>query len=323
MAWVPMFALPNIHMVEPVEVPSLALVYAEDERVKVLAGNHVNFRAYLDQFSTEFGVKVLPSLLIWDDAGPQAYRNTEALAAFRDALALSVIPYAWAHSLRYERTDKLRYSNWFHIYPWMIDKNYEYVVMRSSAVLALHETKLLRAQTYPGLSQEPLDSRDIDQPIHKELVSRWQQRFQSGNQDWNNTKLFRSLNMAYAAASLPSNGDFTPYDSGKSIALWVSAFEILAHPGKGKSGYPHVYELLEKAKWALSACKEAKYEAQAPVDDRRPRILACWVYGQINAARNNYLHGNPLTQDTLAVKESKRFLLDYAPILYRMAITGF
>jgi hypothetical protein len=64
MAWVPMFALPNIHVKDPVETPSLALVYAQDERVKSLAATHANFAAYLKQFSTEFGVTISPSLLM-------------------------------------------------------------------------------------------------------------------------------------------------------------------------------------------------------------------------------------------------------------------
>ena len=155
MSWVPMFALPNIRVEEPVEVPHLALAYSQDDRVKALAQKYKNFATFLERFSDEFGVQLLPSLLIWNDEGPQTYRSTETLAAFRDAL------------------------------------------------------------------------------------------------------------------------------------------------------------------------KETKHEATAPVDARRPRILACWIYSQLNSARNAYLHGNPVTAEQLYVKESKRFLLDYAPVLYRVALTGF
>jgi hypothetical protein len=56
MVWLPMFALPNIHVKEPVETASLALVNAEHERAKSLAAAHPNFATYLKQFSTEFGV---------------------------------------------------------------------------------------------------------------------------------------------------------------------------------------------------------------------------------------------------------------------------
>src|SRR5215813_3186543 len=205
MPWVPMFALPSLWQVEPVEIEHLALVYAEDSRVKALAAEHPNFAAYLNQFSTEFGDKVLPSLLIWDDAGPQAYRTTEALAAFRDVLAFSVIPYAWARALRFGQPNKLCYSNWFSIYPWMTGKDEQYVVMRNTAIFGLHATNLLRAQTHPGLYQEVVRASDVDETLCNELTLRWKRRFTTEPPQWNDIKLFRSLTMANAAASLPSH----------------------------------------------------------------------------------------------------------------------
>jgi hypothetical protein len=70
-------------------------------------------------FKNEFDVDYQPSPIIWNDAGPQEYRNTEALAAFRDALALSVVPGKVASTLNRDSQEKLRYTNWFNIYPWM------------------------------------------------------------------------------------------------------------------------------------------------------------------------------------------------------------
>jgi hypothetical protein len=160
--------------------------------------------------------------------------------------------------------------------------------------------------------------------LHQALLERWKPRFSGASPKWDELKLFRSLNMASMAAALPSHGDFTPYESGRSVALWVSAFEILAHPGgTGKSGYVQVYDLLEKVDWQLSACAEEKYDPPAPMDRKKRRNLACWAYSLINKARNDYLHGNPVNENNLLVKDSKRPLLDYAPVLYRLALTGF
>jgi hypothetical protein len=138
-AWLPMFALPNIRVIDPVEIDRLAIMYADDERVAEIEAKYPNFKLYLSQFSTEFEDKVRPSLLMWNDAGPERYKSTEALAAFRDALALSVVPYIQARILPRDSQFKMRFTNWFSIYPWMVDKNYEYVVMRSSAVMGLHK----------------------------------------------------------------------------------------------------------------------------------------------------------------------------------------
>jgi hypothetical protein len=318
-----MFALPNVRVVDPVEIDHLAIMYADDRRIAELEVKYPNFKLYLNQFSTEFESKLRPSLLMWNDAGPGVYRSTEALASFRDALALSVVTYVQARILARESQLKMRFANWFSIYPWMVDKNYEYVVMRSTAVMGIHETKLLRAQTYPGLNQEVTTSRDIDQTLHKELMVRFRRRFTAERPEWSDIALFRSLNTANAAAQMPSHGDSTPYDAGRAISLWVSAFEILAHPGEGQSGLLKVYELLERTTWHSIACREARHPCMAPAHARKPRILPCAIYSRLNTARNDYLHGNKVSDFQLVIMPSRRFLLDYAPVLYRMALAAF
>jgi hypothetical protein len=318
-----MFSFPGVHIRASVEVPSLALVHSSDGRIQNLAAQDEHFKSYLDRFSTEFGDSVQPSLLIWEDKGPQAYQSTEALAAFRDALAISVVTSIWARCLKYNRTEKLRFTNWFNIYPWMVGKETKYVVMKNTAIFGLHETRLLRAQTSPGLLQEVVSEREIDRTLHAELMVRFQRRFGGAKPRWDDVKLFRSLSMANSAALLPSQGDFTPYDAGRAIALWVSAFEILAHPGEGKSGPLTVYDLLEKADWHLTVCKEARHSCMAPPAYRRSRNLGCFIYSRMNAARNDYLHGNPVSDVQLNNAPFERFIPEFAAPLYRMALTGF
>src|SRR5450631_2544858 len=62
--------------------------------------------------------------------------------------------------------------------------------------------------------------------------------------------------------------------------------------------------------------RRGKYDPPAPMDRKKRRNLACWAYSLINQARNDYLHGNPVNENNLLVKDSKRSLLDYAPALY-------
>ncbi|QDP22643.1 hypothetical protein [Bradyrhizobium cosmicum] len=322
MVWTPMFALPNVQIAMPIEVQHFGLIAATDPRIVELKKKYKNFASYLGQFSTEFGNQVTPSLLMWDDKGPQTYRNTEAISAFRDTIALSITPYAWARNIRFQRPENVRFSDWFNIYPWMIDKNYEHVVMQNSGGLNLHDTKLLKAQTTPGISPEVIRSNEIDDPLLRALLARWEIRFTAEKPEWNDLKLFRAINMANVAGALPSQGDFTPYDEGRALALWASAFEILAHPGDGQSGHLQVYDLLDRADWKSPACQDARHPAMAPTGVRRPRILACAIYSRIHTARNNYLHGNPVSAVQLIIEPYKRYLLDYAPILFRMALAA-
>jgi hypothetical protein len=89
---------------------------------------------------------------------------------------------------------------------------------------------MFKGQSSPTLFRTALDAADLDQPLLAALLSRWQQRYQASEPDWADIALFRSLNMAYHSSLLPA-ADTTFYDLGRLVSLWVSAFEILVHPG--------------------------------------------------------------------------------------------
>ena len=62
---------------------------------------------------------------------------------------MSVIPYSWAHVLRFENNRNIKYANWFAFYPWLVDNKYEGLVMSSMAQTGWHEVKALQAQPHP------------------------------------------------------------------------------------------------------------------------------------------------------------------------------
>lgn len=312
-----MFALPNIEVEEAIELDGMALATMRDLRIQELTAQHQRFSNYLDSFRSEFNRHIDPSIIIRRDDTPELYRTVDALAGFRDAIALSVLPYAWAEFLRYGHAPEVRYSDSFSIYPWMLDKNYEYVVMRSIGEWGLDEAHELRPQSLPGVTPRRLVRRNIDRPMLAALLQRWPIRYSTTTPTWEDTALFRSLNMANAAAKLPATAEGTYYDIGRSVALWVSAFEILVHDGYSDASY--VYNNFDKAQWNLSECKNQIYEVSL---GKPKRNLACWIYNKLNKARNDFLHGNPISDATLLIQESGRPLLHYAPVLYRMALTA-
>jgi hypothetical protein len=322
-SWVPMFALPNVDVDEPIEADGIALVSLRDDRIHALAEKHKNFAEYISRFESEFGSRVLPSIVIWRDDSSQLYRSVDAIGGFRDAICLSVVPYGWAQTLRFDRPSEILYGSWFSVYPWMTDKNYEYVVMQSMAQLALHLVEEIKPQSTPGITPQVLKPNMIDRTLLDALLKRWPSRYQTEQPSWEDTALFRSLNMANFASLLPSNAQVTNYDLGRSVALWVSAFEILVHPGQGQSGFLQVYDILDKVDWGLTQCREKTYEAHGFKPGQQKRNLPCWIYGLIYNARNQYLHGNPISAEALVAPKSKRNLFSYAPILYRMALAGF
>jgi hypothetical protein len=112
----------------------------------------------------------------------------------------------------------------------------------------------------------------------------------------------------------------TFYDVGRSLALWVSAYEILAHPGgNGWSGFSTVTAELEKVRWRNNKLSEKVYT----IDGKAPQQvqLAAWVCKKIYDLRNDFLHGNDVDASHLLLNDQA--MIDYAACLYRLGLTGF
>jgi hypothetical protein len=85
-----------------------------------------------------------------------------------------------------------------------------------------------------------------------------------------------------------------------------------------------VYDLLEKAPWELDASRAANFEAFAGRGrPRQPKNIACWLYGELYQARNDFLHGNPVETNRLVIEASARNIFHFAAPLYRMAVAAF
>ena len=179
--WIPMFALPNIALEEAIEADGVALVSFQDERLRQLANDHRRFGSYLDRFRTEFGCRLQPSIIIRRDDSSENYRSVEALAGFRDALSISVNPHSWATLLRHGHNPEILYSGLVDIYPWMLDKDYNFVVMNSMAQMGFEQEEKLHPQSTPGITPRSLTRRMIDRPMLEALLKPWPTRYQDQN----------------------------------------------------------------------------------------------------------------------------------------------
>lgn len=320
--WKPVFVLPNIELTEPIEGDLAALAPAHDPRVTLLSRTHANLQAFLRKFTDAFGVKQTPSVLLIQSDAPQSFYDIGTLASFRDLVAVAVVAYNRALALTYSRQPRILFGNTFALYPWMIDRNYEYLLSRTPAHLGLHVVKEFRGQSSPELSRMRLGPGSIDEPLLSELVARWRRCYESPRPNWSDLALFRSLNMAYHASLLPAASDTTLYDIGRLISLWVSAFEILVHPGgRGKTNREKVFGLLEEVPCEALGCVERSYDTGGKIKVKR--TLGSWIYQNLCDRRNDFLHGNPVTPESLLLPVSGRRLFDYAGPLYRFALTAF
>jgi hypothetical protein len=322
--WVPVRVLPNIELNHSIECELAALAPRHDPRVKALCKALPRLRKFLGRFTDAFGQRLQPAVLLVCGDAPKGIFTVEAVASFRDAVALSTIPYNRAWELRHPGGHRIRFANAFWFYPWMLDRFNEDLIASTPAMLGPHEVDAFKDQSSPEIPHHTLSRYDLDQPLLDALLRRWQKRYVASPPDWADRALFRSLNMANQAALMPAGSDTTFYDVGRSIALWVSAFEILGHPGIGKSGLAAVYGLLDQVKWQEKACALRRYKAYMPGRNaKNRRTLACWLYGEIYDVRNQFLHGNAITPERLIIKRAKRSLFLYTAPLYRMALTGF
>jgi hypothetical protein len=127
--WVPVLALPNLDMRGAIECEHAAVVSPVDPRVKQLRKDHPNLTMFLSKFRDQFGEQVWPSLLLLHVGAPPTCYTAEAVTSFRDIISLSVVPYARSSRLRFDKASNLAYTNTFQFYPWMLDKQYEDMIL--------------------------------------------------------------------------------------------------------------------------------------------------------------------------------------------------
>lgn len=318
--WKPLVALPNVEMRGTVECDFAAIVPPTDPRIQKLWTDHPRLQTFLSKFRGQHGAQVWPSVLLIRADAPKTYYTAEAVTAFRDVVSMSVVPYARSSRLRFERANALAFSTGFRFYPWMIDAKFDELILTNPAENHFHVLDQFNGQTFPEQSPVSVMGHDVDMPLAKALLTRWEARYADDNPTWENTALFRSMNMANEASGVPAPMAATVYDVGRSLALWVSAYEILVHPGEGISNFWLVASKLEAVKWQGPKLSETTY----PIPGKPPKQmkLGTWVCRQIYDRRDDFLHGNKINPPE-ALLLSEMPIIDFAACLYRMLLTNF
>jgi hypothetical protein len=319
--WVPIWVMPNLRLREAIEARRAALVPFEDARIAQLARKHLRFNSFMSRFTDAFGVPQRPTVLLARKGSKIA---GEAMASFRDLVVLSVVPYNRAQLIVYGRgSPRILFSNSFWLYPWMLDKNYEWLITQSLASLGVNEVKRFKGQVTPEIFPIELHPMDIDKTLLTALIERWHRRYFKPKPTWEDRALFRSLNIANIGCQLPSIVDTTLFDYGRTLAFWVSAFEILVHPGNAKANQAAVNAVLDKIPYFERAMRRKAHRAYDPKVNKVTRTTpARAAYAQLYRTRNHFLHGEPVSRSSLRLKRTRAHLIDVAPSLYRLALTA-
>lgn len=262
MTWVPIYVLPNIPLDAAIGCNLTVLAPAHDERVTALKRAHPNFRAFLRRFTDNFGEKFEPCVLLLHASAPGSFRHVSAIASFRDAVAIAAISHARAHQLSHPHGMRvLLFGEAFAIYPWMLDRDFEDIIGSTPALLCTHLVSSFKGQSSPSVFRTNLNPSAVDQPLLDALLICWRRRYEAAEPEWKDIALMRSLNMAYQASLLPAGTEATFYDVGRILSLWVSAFEILVHPGgNGIANRDKVFDLIEQAPWLIRASRDLTHD---------------------------------------------------------------
>jgi hypothetical protein len=110
---------------------------------------------------------------------------------------------------------------------------------------------------------------------------------------------------------------------GSPALLWVSAFEILTYKGKGRSAKKVVLSQLGRVQWLSAKLRVQDRQVKIDKEETLQTNVAGEVYGHLNRVRNDFLHGNPVTPETLKLETCRRSVLFFAAPLFRLALTAF
>lgn len=322
--WVPVLVLPNLDVDEPVGTDDVAIVRTSDTRVVATIAREPNLGTFVRRFFDAFGERQEPSVLVVREDAPRGFFDVSAIGGFRDAIAFSTI--AAGRALHVTKSGGFGYPTWvetFDFYTWMLGRDGEHLIAQTPAMMGSHTVEKFHGQTTPGLPQVHLSKHFIDGPIFDEVMRRWARRFGGGEVSWEDRALFRSLNMAHAAMMMPGGVEYGFYDVGRLLTLWISAFEILLHPGPGGGvSEIQVLDLLDSVDWLDPRCRELVHEVRTGKKSPMMRTPGAALYDRIYRLRNDFQHGNDVTPEQLAT-ESDAPLLLVASSLYRCALARF
>jgi hypothetical protein len=183
---------------------------------------------------------------------------------------------------------------------------------------------VLAACELPKLSREDIV---FDETLLEQLRFVWIRAFRNREKRRSALRIFRSLEIAFLASRLPAQGSGLPtiHDVGASLGLWVSAFEILCHPCIGDVHQSNVLDEVVRFPWQGPKTRSRRYTVK--IGKKRPPIRGCLlaqrVTNDLYRARNDFLHGNRVSERNLYPrKNSKSLMLLYsAPLIYRVLLS--
>lgn len=313
---------------------SWAIVPVHDPRVQAAMAKDSNVARLLNVFVDEAGKKLRPSVLIVrESATPVAQ---EALVAFRNCIALSVVLRARAWWAKGSGNAEVGWSDYFDFHP--LRAGTLGLVSDSPGLTALITQKAKhQAMPSPYVSATTMTSVWTDRFLYHTLGAEWRRQFEDPKDKTTYGEgLFRSLEIAYVASATPVKHGGSIYEWGVLVALWVSAVEVLVSVLNGEANQLLSLDLLGEYDWG-------EYRKGLSTSDRKVEFGRgeARVVRQLNVAqhachllyrtRHKFLHGNVVDDRDIYPWGKNRgpegdppiSIILMAPVIYRIALHAF
>lgn len=319
------FVLPNLPLTAAIEAGCAAIVPASDARLKAAIEDDAAAHALCSKFTDQFGEPISPAGLLVDRSAPQRVLTHEALAAFRNVAAIASLITAWRNSASGFSVPGTFFSDSFDFYPYAPTKDSR-LMGRSVALSMRYEApdEFRGQQAAHMLRPDAIFAVDPDEVTFARCMHAWRQRYVAGRSSWRGRALFRSLEMAAQATRTPAVGTREPsiHDFGTSLALWVSAFEILKPTRGAYSSLGSVMDLLGQWPWHSASLRARRYVVRLKKNQTVRANFVQKAYSELYRARCHFLHGEPVTAGKLfsGGKRGRPGLISVAPFLYRTAL---
>ena len=316
--WHLQFVLPYLVLREPIECGFVALVPNQDSRLdEARTGSSGRL---LSSFENPFQKALQPTALITYQSAEEK-KPLDALLAFRNVVTLAALIDEWSKAHRQPGNGGVLYSDWFDLHPFTPSNDNTRIVISSPTTSGASFPDSFRGQCsaaipYPFHLPLSLQDRTLLDP----LLRQWHRRFVQKKKERRTTVLFRSLAVAFEAARFPSNP--TLYEIRTRAVLWVSAFEVLVHPGHGgQADLGKVLDLLSKAAWRERKLGTKKFRIKYK-GQNRAATLCEKLYKQLYDARNAFAHGSPVNIHNIVPFKNRSLphFHSIAPLIYRTAL---
>ncbi len=314
--------LPNVEVVHAFETLSdhVAVVSYDDDRALAIRSQSKSALKLWEGFRDIYGNAQRPSGLIFVDGFEQVKNAQEAIVAFRNIVAMSSILPSWAE-LRTQPgstpTGPL-WSDAWALYPVEVSANDTLLTVNPALLVGSSPDAPFVGMPNPLISVYG-DRFQVDWPLFALLLQAWDNQYiRSRRPAWYYEALFRALEIAMHALAVPVQNLSSVHDFGLSLAIWVSAFEVLIHPGRGgKVDETRVLQFLASAssRWDNPKLRHKRYVVTVGGKIER-------VYHQLYSARNTHLHGNAILKRhwSYVGRRGSIAVGNLAPLVFRTAL---